>query len=822
MRIGTLILKGTVALALGLMAAPERMALAAKPADHMTVGGGLGSAAPSGVEKTSAVQAISNVMICGAAYDQFAPIAIQDGDGGTLTAWGDYRSGGLDVYVQRLDEGGNPVWPVDGVPGCKAPGSQGNPQIISDGAGGLIAVWQDERYGAADIYAQRLNASGVPMWSPGGVRICHAVNPQRDPVVVSDGLSGAIVAWVDERAADADVYAQRLNAGGTPQWAEDGVALCTAAGNQEGLSAISDGQGGALVVWSDSRGGFGQSDLYARRVDAAGTPLWAADGVALCSAAGLQESADLVSDGARGMIVAWADRRGAGSDVYVQRMNSAGNAQWTADGVLLCGAAGDQQRPQICSDGANGALVVWEDRRGAAADVYARRVNASGAPQWAADGVGLCTASADQLTPSITTDPVGGAVVAWSDARTPANGQDIYLQHVQPDGTVLWTVNGVLVCDTAGNQTLPVVAVDGLGGATAVWRDFRSGLDWDLYSQRVNSSGQVPSQCTGTIVLAPGAVTTTTSGVHFYSWYQEMFYWSAVGVRPSAGTDWDIEVYEPYSFGLSAYPVCFGNSYAGSFGGSGVDFVVGNFNTGRTPILQELGVRASRYSGGSTAQVEWDNADDILVKEGSGGQTGAKSPNGWTGVIDVWDLFLFAGQTYTFDFTRTGTADIKLLFFHAPGTIGSYIAPRSARVFETTSRYTLYQAPSTGWYGVIMVNDNGASGTYTTKVSPGILTGVGDAPHAATGIHGLAPNPSRGDVLIQFALAGAGEVSFEMLDMAGRRVGSVAPRRWEAGTWNLRWNGSGTDGRLLSPGVYFVQMKVDGKTIGQSRLALIR
>jgi hypothetical protein len=793
-----------------------------KPIDFGTSRASVSSLSGSTAARLSTSAAIVNVPVCTAPYDQNGPALTSLGGGGPIAAWSDYRGGSLDIYVQKLNWGGGSQWPADGLPACKAAGNQINPQVVADGAGGVIVVWQDSRSGAADIYAQRLNTQGGAVWAANGVVVSSAANAQRNPVVVGDGVGGAIVAWVDERGVDADVYVQRLNGGGVAQWTANGVALCTAAGVQEGVSAISDAQGGALVVWRDDRGGASESDIYARRVDGAGAPQWAANGVAVSAATGVQETPAAVTDGVGGAIVTWGDSRGASRDVYVQRLNGGGVAQWTANGVLLCGAAGSQQGPQLCSDGANGALVVWEDRRGAAADIYARRVNGAGAPQWAVDGVGVCTATADQLTPAIALDPVGGAVVTWSDARTPANGQDIYLQHLQLDGSSLWTANGVLVCDTTGNQTTPGVAVDGLGGAIAVWRDFRSGVDWDLYSQRVNATGQVPSQCTSTVALVPSSVLTVTSPVNFYSWTQDMLYWSAVGVRPSTGTDWDIEAYEPFSFGLNAYPTCFGLPFAGSFASSGVDFVICNFNIGRTPILQDYGVRVSRFSGASTAQVEWDGLDNIIDKDCTGGNCGAQSGNGWVEVLDVWDVFLFAGQTYTFDFTKTGSADIKLLLFYAPGTSGPFFAPRSARVLETTSRYSTYQAPTTAWYGVVMVNDNGLSGTYTTKVWTGALpTGVGDRP-AVTGIRGVAPNPSRGEAMIQFGLTANAEVSFQVLDMAGRRVGLIPPERWNSGTWTARWNGSGTDGRPVAPGVYFVQMRVDGKPVGQTRLALIR
>jgi hypothetical protein len=58
--------------------------------------------------------------------------------------------------------------------------------------------------------------------------------------------------------------------------------------------------------------------------------------------------------------------------------------------------------------------------------------------------------------------------------------------------------------------------------------------------------------------------------------------------------------------------------------------------------------------------------------------------------------------------------------------------------------------------------------------------------------------------------------------MAGRLVARIAGRRWEAGTWSVPWDGRTTRGTAAAPGIYFVQMRVDGSRVGLGRLALIR
>ena len=165
------------------------------------------------------------------------------------------------------------AWPHDPNNGnvalCTAANDQYYQTIVSDGAGGAIVTWVDTRSGNWGIYAQRVNAAGVPQWTADGVALCTAANDQDSPTIVSDGAGGAIVTWFDLRSGSADIYAQRVNAAGVPQWMGDGVALCIAANDQRNPTIVTDGAGGAIVTWEDARSGTNWH-IYAQRVERIG------------------------------------------------------------------------------------------------------------------------------------------------------------------------------------------------------------------------------------------------------------------------------------------------------------------------------------------------------------------------------------------------------------------------------------------------------------------------------------------------------------------------------------------------------------------------
>jgi hypothetical protein len=288
------------------------------------------------------------------------------------------------------------AWPLDprvNLPICTATNDQQYPQLAPDGQGGALICWTDWRLGYPELraYAQRVSAAGVTLWTSNGVALSGMSGEQSYPFTTSDGSGGGIFFWegpgVDEFP---DLYAQRVDASGALRWGSNGVVVISAPAGQFPAGIISDGAGGALLAWTDGRdGGF---DLYVQRLSAEGQPLWASNGVALTrGTGGLVTSARMISDGEGGAILAWEDSRNYFGDIYAQRINPLGIAQWTSNGVALTSLFAQQEFPSLATDGAAGAIVAWEDQRTGESDIYAGRVDAHGAVVWGIDGVPVCT-----------------------------------------------------------------------------------------------------------------------------------------------------------------------------------------------------------------------------------------------------------------------------------------------------------------------------------------------------------------------------------------------------------------------------------------------
>ena len=378
----------------------------------------------------------NGVQVCNLPSEQIWPVVVSDANGGAIIVFGDGRHGHQDIYAQRIDGNGNFLWQGEAIPVCVHSSIKTDMRVVSDDQGNAIVVWEDWRNGNQDIYAQKISVDGYPMWDDNGMPVYRGEGDQYDPFLTADGKGGAIVVWWDISTENWDVFAQRLNKEGLPVWPEIGVPVCTAVGHQSTPFVLPDGAGGVFTVWLDYRNDpslLSSADIYVQKISAAGKTLWQKDGIVLCDAPSNQQVPEGISDGAGGLIVVWRDDRDIFSDIYAQRMSPNGERMWENHGVPVCEAEGEQRKPFLVSDGSDGAIVYWLDYREDYGNIthdaiYAQRIDGTGKSVRTRNGVPVCTADGSQTTPKAIADGAGGAIIVWTDSR--GESSDIYLRRV--------------------------------------------------------------------------------------------------------------------------------------------------------------------------------------------------------------------------------------------------------------------------------------------------------------------------------------------------------------------------------------------------------
>jgi hypothetical protein len=166
---------------------------------------------------------LNGMVVANGPGPQWDPSIVGDGQGGFYIAyWGRRTAGGTDqepdISVAHLDSGGQSPsgWPAAGLPLCAAAGRQDSPRAVSDGSGGVVVAWTDWRSGSPDVYAARLlnDATLATGWPENGIALTQTHSATGGPMLVPDGIGGALVAWTDNRSGNTDIYLQRVTGAG--------------------------------------------------------------------------------------------------------------------------------------------------------------------------------------------------------------------------------------------------------------------------------------------------------------------------------------------------------------------------------------------------------------------------------------------------------------------------------------------------------------------------------------------------------------------------------------------------------------------------------
>lgn len=435
-------------------------------------------------------------------------VSVPTVDGGMYLAWEDTTNPatiGADIYLQKINADGTVAFATGGLAVCSEVGAQTGIAMISDGAGGVVLAWQDQRFSTSngDIFGQRVLANGTFGWAAGGIALTvDTVGNQTVPTFTVGNSGEIIMFYRSNNAATTQSFDLFVNKITISTGVATAAKLIAGGANVQTAQTISsDGTGGAFLLWQDPYRGTADSDIQMQRVNNSLDTLWSgtgANGITICNATANQLAPSMAVD-ATGVTVAWGDLRAAptNSDIYAQRVNYSGVIQWTSNGVAVCNATGNQTNVNaVRSNG--GVILVWGDNRVATnnRDIYAQKIsNVDGSAMWTvANGTPISTPTGNQ--PNSTTagfnvfsDNANGAYIVWDDARKGSSDLDIRAQLINSNGATQWTIDGTAVAVASGSNQNQPTSVATAGGIIVAWRDSRTATSAEIFASRLASTG---------------------------------------------------------------------------------------------------------------------------------------------------------------------------------------------------------------------------------------------------------------------------------------------------------------------------------------------
>lgn len=188
-----------------------------------------------------------------------------------------------------------------------------------------------------------------------------------------------------------------------------------------------------------------------------------------------------------GVLYVWSDIHAGNRNVYAQKVNHAGNLQWTTP-VAIVTAEHAQFQPVIIPTSDNNFIITWitsDSQYNSAADIYAQKITSGGQRLWLSEGVPVCTTIERQWNVIGVKDNNGGAFITWSDDRL--DNEHIYAQHLDSWGNSLWLTDGICLEPDEMNTARSVIQ-DGADGCIVSY-DNQYSSTRNVYIQRLSSAG---------------------------------------------------------------------------------------------------------------------------------------------------------------------------------------------------------------------------------------------------------------------------------------------------------------------------------------------
>ncbi|MBN1915443.1 hypothetical protein JW796_00405 [Candidatus Dojkabacteria bacterium] len=431
--------------------------------------------------------------------------AINDGSNNAIIAWSDDSSGDLDIYIQKVDEDANKLWGANGTHLASSSNDEHILEMLGDDSGGAYVLWYEHIGADRDIYIQRVDSNGNELWASGGIEVYSDATYQGAGKMILTEDNNVIVAWVDYRNSGTtgyDIYAQKFNTSGTMQWGAGSQVVCNASDSQLDLRITNDGQNGAVISWTDQRNG--NNDIYIQRLNSSGAAQWVANGLQYTSTSDSQANSSLVYAGSNSVILAWSDGDvGTDRQVKVAKIDSSGAEVWQTDATST--STRDEAPTYAISDTQNGVYVCFTSEIDMGAyylsDLFCQRITSSGSLAWNAAGVLMNTLPSGEETSAY--DPVFGVsdngvfYSSWGDYRNDIGiwvNTDIIAQSISLTGTKFWGDNEITVIDAELDQVSSAIVPIDDSTALIFWNDCPTG---SIYGQKITNEYQIENLTAG-------------------------------------------------------------------------------------------------------------------------------------------------------------------------------------------------------------------------------------------------------------------------------------------------------------------------------------
>ncbi len=325
-----------------------------------------------------------------------------------------------------------------------------------------------------------------PIWT--GINAGHLSENSISKAIDANGA--IFIATHEPNINGSDIWIQKMDSSGNLLWGFAGVQVLPSTNTQKNPVVLPDGSGGCFLAYFDDNAPFG---AFVQHYDINGLPLLPGRGRKLVShISNFWDDLSMVTDGQFLFCTMTLEKPATNEQVYAQKLDLNLNLLWDTTGIAVSPSANEYQNRSCLPDG-QGGLTVLFTRYSSSINQYLRvqHLDGIGNLLWSANGIELNTGQPTGEGRSILEKgPQSSYYVCW-DGGTNSLFTGIYLSKIDSAGVKSWGNTPVTVFDTINNQDLPDLEIDTNGNAYVTWRDFRSGVGFNCYVQKVSQTGNL-------------------------------------------------------------------------------------------------------------------------------------------------------------------------------------------------------------------------------------------------------------------------------------------------------------------------------------------
>lgn len=303
-------------------------------------------------------------------HHQFPDIA-SDSSGNFIITWSDARDGTTQIYGQYFQNNGSASGNNFKVSINTEQNNSGNSSVDMNKRGDFIAVWENNYQISRHIYAQLYDKNRDPVGNNIQVND-NTVSNHIFPDVAMDDNRNFVIVWQEERSGQYDIYAQRFNADGNPLWGNFKVNDETNSTNQMHPAIAMDAQGNFIIAWNDWRDGA--VNIYCQQFDYNGTKINFNFKVNDDAGANGITYPDAAMDDEGNFVIVWPHNL---TGIYGQLFDTTGNKSKT-NFKIDSGEGNTRQLLPSVAMADNQLYTSWQDNRLESLwDIYANILNLS-------------------------------------------------------------------------------------------------------------------------------------------------------------------------------------------------------------------------------------------------------------------------------------------------------------------------------------------------------------------------------------------------------------------------------------------------------------